>query len=183
MVGFKHACLPTRRRARTIEQRAQHADGGNREGELPHAAEREGFGKQAYDLGICLRARFANALNAHLGDLASLGLALALSLAEHALRVTETQRTGFARQTRGAHTGNLQRDVRTHGKQIAARVEEFKRRAGQTTSGLHDVHNLEGGRLNGKVSAIGEELLHASRNALAHDGFFSEHIAETRWSH
>ena len=183
VVRIEHRLAPLRRSTAACEQRAQHRHRCERDLEVGNAGELERFGQQAHHLGVCRRARLADKLDAHLRGLARLGARLALGLAEHPLHVAEAERPGLARQARGAHARDLQRDVGTHGKQIAARIEELERGARQPAAGLQHVHHLERGRFHRKI-ALGRHVgLHRLGRLLAQHRLVGEHVAETRRRH
>ncbi len=180
MVGLEHACFPDGGSARTIEQCTKDADRRHGERELLNAGYLQGLGQKADDLGVSLRTRLADALDTHLGDLACFCLTLAFRLAEDALGIAEAHRIGLARKARCAHTRNLKGDVGAHGQKIAAGIEELKGGAGEAAACTHDVHDLKRRRFDGKITAVGKELLNAARNALADDGLLGQDIAKTR---
>ena len=178
MVGFQHVRPPRRLGAAAVEQRAQHAHRGHGQRERAQAGSLERLRQKAHHLRVGLRAGHADALDADLRVLARRGLHLRLRLAEHALGVAEAQGALDVGQARGAHARHLQGHVGTHGQQVATRVEEPKRRAGQPPARLHDVHDLERRRLDGDVSARGEDLLNGMHDALAHERLVRKHVAE-----
>ena len=183
VVRVEHGLTPLRCGAAACQQRAQHRHRCKRDLEIGHAGEFERFGQQAHHLGVGRRARLADELDAHLRGLARLGARLALGLAEHPLHVAEAERPGLARQARGAHAGDLQRDVGPHGQKIAARVEELERRARQPAACLQHVHHLERGRFHRKI-ALGRHVgLHRLGRLLAQHRLVGEHVAEARRRH
>ena len=183
VVRVEHRLAPLRRGAAGCQQRAQHRHRCERDLEVGHAGELERLGQQTHHLGIGRRTRLTDELDAHLRGLARLGPRLALGLAEHPLHIAETERPGLAGQARGAHAGDLQRDVGTHSKQIAARVEELERGARQPAAGLQHVHHLERGRFHRKI-AFGRHVgLHRLGRLLAQHRLVGEHVAETRRRH
>ncbi len=183
MVRVQHGLTPRLGGAGRGQKRAQHADRGQRDLEVAHARKLQRFGQKPHDLRVCGRPRFADELHAHLRCLARLGLGLPLGLAEHALHIAETERPRLPRQARRAHAGDLQRDIRTHGQKVAARVEKLERHARQAPARRHDIHHLERRRLDRQIALGGHVLKHGAPGLLTQHGLVGQHIAKTRWRH
>ena len=183
MVGVEHGLAPLGRRPACGQKRTQHAHRGERDLERAHARKLQRFGQKPHDLGIGRGGGVADQLHAHLRGFTRLGLRLALHLAEHALHVTEAERSGLAGQARGAHAGDLQRDVGAHGQKVAAGVEELERHARQAAAGSHDVHHLERGRLDGQVALARHVRQHRAGGLLAQHRLVGQHVAEPRRRH
>ncbi len=183
VIGIQHRRLPRLGRARALKQRPQHPHRGHGQHEGGGAGQAQGLGEQRDDLGVGGRPHFPNALHTALGKLAGLHLVVGLGLAEDALGVAEAQRARFASQSRGAHARNLQRDVRAHGQKVVMGIEELEGRGGHAATGAHDVHHLQGGRLDRRVAAGGEQVGHRPGDGLAYARLLGEHVAKARWCH
>ena len=170
VIGGKHARLPRLVGAASREQGAQHANRGDRDAEVPHPDLFERLGEQGDDLGVCGRACLADELDAHLRHLACFCLRTAFCLAEDAFLIAEAERPRLPCEARCAHARDLQRHVGAQREQVAARVEKLERGPRHAPAGVHDVHDLERGRLHGNVAVFREQLLHVERGCLAARG-------------
>ncbi len=181
MVGVEHGGLPRLGGAGALEQGPQHPHGGQTQHEGAGAGQGERLDEQGHDLRVGGRARGADALHAALGELTGLGLVVGLGLAEHPLGVAEAQRAGLVGQARGAHTGDLESHIGAHGQQVVMGVEELEGGCGHAAAGPHDVHYLQGRRLDGSITALGEQVGHGAGDDLAGPGLLGQHVTESRW--
>ena len=170
VIGGKHARLPRLVGAASREQGPQHAHCGDRDAEVPHPDLLERLGEQGDYFGVCGRASLADELDANLRHLPRLCLRAAFCLAEDSFLIAEAERPRLPCKARCAHARDLQRHVGAQREQVAARVEKLERGPRHAPAGVHDVHDLERGRLHGNVAIFREQLLHVERGCLAARG-------------